>query len=91
MRAAAVLLLVVSSCATPDVASGEGTGERGRAKWTTGLDADDVTDLGEGVLATLVQLSYFTGCAITFQDDCAIRAENAGREFIGREPRTADE
>jgi hypothetical protein len=91
VRTAALCLLVFAACATPDVASGEGTGERGRAVWTTGLDADDVTDLGEGVLATLVQLSYFTGCAITLQDDCAIRAENAGREFIGREPRTDDE
>lgn len=81
----------LASCATPAHALDEGTGRSGRANMTTGIDAKDVTDLSEGVVATVVQVAYYGGCFITAAEDCAIRAENAGRRAIGRSPRDVDE
>jgi hypothetical protein len=80
-----------AACATPSATSGEGTGERGRASFTTGIDAVDATDLAQGIAATIVQMTTFTGCWLTLGDDCASVAENAGRRAIGRAPRDVDD
>ncbi len=83
--------VVFAACATPSATSGEGTGEGGRATFTTGIDAVDATNLAQAFVATIVSVATFTGCSITLGEDCSDVAENAGRRAIGREPRQVED